>query len=116
MAVYIRLWFWSRTNPAPKIIDRGKGDTIRGAMHNRFVPVGNRHWVESVDPSTGDVYVRCGEAGYCGQEIVEGEYPRTPTTVPKPRRPKPRLEEQDAVDAERVEERRVKRVRKTLTA
>ena len=74
--MYCRVWFWSGINPNPRIIAHAPGGTIIKSMVNMYVPIGQPGWKLTIEE--GDVYIRRNTAGYCGQEVVEGESIRQP--------------------------------------
>jgi hypothetical protein len=106
----IRLWFWTRENPVPHVIDSGSGHSMLSALRNSFVPVDDtRLWkivpeirvsstVKTLDPTLTSlvkrpgilIVRRDGNAGYFAEEIPadnpEGrriqEAPRKPPNIP----------------------------------
>jgi uncharacterized hydantoinase/oxoprolinase family protein len=71
--MHVKLWFWSKKNPMPRIVAHGVGDTLVRAAIACFAPVGEKTWCR--EDRDGQLYLTHGESGYCC-EPDDGPGPR----------------------------------------
>jgi len=86
----VRLWFWSRENPVPRIIGTGDGPTLRSGMSACFAPMHDPAWKH--DDQGKQYFLRRGDiAGYMGEFCTDPG--PTPKIVVKPVRSRERLQD-----------------------